>query len=75
LLVDRKAEIVIPVETVPVSVRDPKDDIVLATALTGEADFLVTGDVDLLVLNGHPAFGDLRIVVVREFLAVLSASS
>ncbi|QJE71767.1 putative toxin-antitoxin system toxin component, PIN family [Aerophototrophica crusticola] len=30
--------------------RDPKDDIVLATAVAGGADFIVTGDDDLLAL-------------------------
>ena len=48
ILVDATAIIVEPVVTVPVTVRDPKDEIVLATALGGNADFLVTGDADLL---------------------------
>ena len=30
--------------------RDPDDDAILATALAAEADYLVTGDQDLLVL-------------------------
>ena len=35
--------------------RDPKDDMVLRTLLASEADFLVTGDLDLLALAGqHP---------------------
>jgi putative PIN family toxin of toxin-antitoxin system len=31
--------------------RDPEDDIVLATAIAGRADAIVTGDDDLLVLD------------------------
>jgi uncharacterized protein len=31
--------------------RDPNDQMVIATALSGDADFLVTGDKDLLVLK------------------------
>ncbi len=31
--------------------RDPNDQMILATALSGEADFLITGDKDLLVLK------------------------
>lgn len=42
------------VETEPLAepvCRDPEDGIVLATALAGEADAIVTGDSDLLVLG------------------------
>lgn len=31
--------------------RDPKDDYLIAYAVIGEADYLVTGDKDLLVLE------------------------
>lgn len=36
-----------------ISCRDPDDAWVLASALAGGADLLVTGDRDLLVLNGR----------------------
>jgi len=72
-VIDAKARFVIPAASVPVLVRDPKDEIVLATALGGRADYLVTGDVDLLVLKNAPAIDPLQIVTVREFLAVLDA--
>lgn len=58
----------------PVAVRDMKDEIILATALDGNADYLITGDEDLLTLNGDPALGLLKIVTVREFLEVLVAA-
>ena len=61
-------ERVTPSETIPVAVRDPKDTHLLAAALGGNAAFLVTGDADLLVLNGDPALGPLRIVTARAFL-------
>ena len=48
--------------------RDAKDDPILALGLAGPADFLVSGDADLLVL--HPWRG-IQIVSPRDFLAVL----
>jgi predicted nucleic acid-binding protein len=41
---------------------------VLATALAGKADVIVTGDEDLLVLK---KFGGIRIVSPRQFLKLL----
>ena len=48
----------------PVRVRDPKDAHILAAAVGGDADYLVTGDRDLLVHRGEPRLGQLRIVTV-----------
>jgi predicted nucleic acid-binding protein len=62
-----QGERVLPTETVPVAVRDVKDIHLLAAALGGDADYLVTGDDNLLVLNGDPALGWLRIVTVRTY--------
>ncbi len=56
-------------EPIPAVTRDPKDDYLIAYALVGAADYLVTGDKDLLVLE---QVGDLRIVTPRLFLAVLN---
>ena len=39
--------------------RDPKDNFLLALCQDGRADFLLTGDQDLLVLN---TFGEIRII-------------
>ena len=36
---------------IPAVTRDPKDDYLLAYALVGQADYLVTGDQDLLALG------------------------
>lgn len=47
------------------SSRDPKDDMMLEAAVAGAAEYLVTGDQDLLVLK---EFKGTRIVTPREFL-------
>jgi len=54
--------------TEPVNVcRDPKDDRILELALNGDAGVIVTGDMDLLVLD---PFRGVRIVTPTEFLAL-----
>jgi putative PIN family toxin of toxin-antitoxin system len=50
------------------STRDPKDDPVLACAVDGQADYLVTGDPHLLELE---EFRRIKIVTPGEFLQVL----
>jgi uncharacterized protein len=52
--------------------RDPKDDKFIALAAAGGADFLVTGDKDLLVIG---VYKDTRIVTPSQFLALGAASS
>ena len=47
----------------------PEDDLILATAVSGEVDYLVTGDRKL---QGLHAYEGVRIVSPREFLNVLS---
>lgn len=48
--------------------RDPDDDWVLATAVSGAADVIVTGDEDLLSLVAHEG---IRILSPRRFLEFL----
>lgn len=67
----RHGSIVTPAENVSIVVRDPKDMQVLATALGGDADYLVSGDADLLSLADDPRLGPPRIVTARAFLDVL----
>ncbi|MBI5529513.1 MAG: putative toxin-antitoxin system toxin component, PIN family [Deltaproteobacteria bacterium] len=54
----------------PPTCRDPDDDKFLACAAAGRADFIVTGDDDLLVLKKH---GRCRIVTVKDALALLGS--
>ena len=61
----------IPLDELPIHCRDPKDDAVLACALANDVDYIVTGDDELLSLDGDPALGRLRIVTPRQFLALL----
>jgi uncharacterized protein len=65
------AEIVEPTRTVIAS-RDPNDDHVLACALEAKANFIVTGDKDLLSLG---EFEGVRIVTPRQFLELRGNSS
>lgn len=62
----------IPQTDLPVRLRDPKDDYILAASLGGKADYLVTGDEDLLAVNANPALGKLKIITVSQFLSKIA---
>lgn len=47
--------------------RDPKDNHILATALSAQAEVLITGDQDLLVLDN---FRGIRIMKPTDFLNI-----
>jgi putative PIN family toxin of toxin-antitoxin system len=49
---------------IPQVCRDPNDNIVLACALAGKADYIVTGDPDLLALEEYQ---QIKIITAREF--------
>jgi len=51
--------------------RDIKDDKFLACAVEGKADYIVTGDEDLLLLKEYEG---VKIVAPRKFLEVLNIS-
>ena len=61
-----EAELVTVNETIQVC-RDPKDDRVLETAISGRAEFIVTGDNDLLALN---PFRGVQILSPSQFLSL-----
>ena len=48
--------------------RDPKDNMILAAALSGKADFLVTGDKDILAVR---LVSDCQILPPFKFLEAL----
>ena len=59
------AALVVPARFEQAVCRDPDDDWVLGTAISGQASWLVTGDKDLLELAGRLPF---RIGTPREFV-------
>lgn len=58
-------EIVDPAEVPDNSVRDPKDVPVLSCAVGGKADFIVSGDKDLRVLDSYEG---IPILTAEQFL-------
>jgi putative PIN family toxin of toxin-antitoxin system len=62
-----KAELVEIEESINIC-RDPKDDKFLELAVSGKADFIITGDQDLLVLN---PFRNIEIITANDFLSRL----
>jgi putative PIN family toxin of toxin-antitoxin system len=61
-------EFVAPIPLQAPVCRDPDDDVVLATALAGRVDYLVTGDDDLLALKNYCG---IKIRSPRKFWEVL----
>lgn len=62
-----KAKIVYPAKRVSVC-RDPKDNIILNCCLAAEAEFLITGDKDLLDIINLPF--NLKIITPKEFIKI-----
>ena len=58
-------------EPIPAVLRDPKDNFLLTAAAIGNADYLVTGDRDLLDIRDQ--LTQPQILTVAEFLALLQA--
>lgn len=56
--------------SIPRIVRDPDDDHVLAAAITADANFIATGDQDLLVLKSYQR---IPIVTAVEALRLIEA--
>jgi uncharacterized protein len=58
----------IELQNVPAVSRDPKDDKFLATAVAARAEYVVTEDNDLLVLDPYEG---VRIVTAGQFLTIV----
>lgn len=69
-LIEPDAEFVNGELAFPGACRDPKDDKFIACAGEGNADYIVTGDKDLLDLGTYER---VQIVTVREFLILLES--
>jgi len=52
--------------------NDPDDDVIVNTAYDGNADYIVSGDNDLLKIKN---FRGISIVTVTEILAILEKDS
>ncbi len=64
----RKAELLPPLGTVPPYTRDPKDDKFVACAIIGNAQYLVSVDEDILVLQ---QVGSVQMVTPFTLLPLL----
>ena len=59
------ATLIKPSEKINVIKQDPDDNMILEAAVAGQANYIVTGDPDLLVLK---EFRGIRILTAKEFL-------
>jgi len=57
------------IKTEPTICRDPKDNYLLGLAEFGQANYLVTGDVDLLVIKEYKG---TRIITIKEFEKIIA---
>lgn len=62
------AELAVELPKLRVVPDDPKDDMIVATAVKAKADYLVSGDRHLLSLGEHDG---IRIITPRELLALI----
>jgi len=62
------ASLVPPPSDIPAVVRDPNDDMVLATARAADVAYLITRDLDLLTLQSYEG---ITIVTPEAFMALL----
>jgi putative PIN family toxin of toxin-antitoxin system len=64
-LIALRGEVAVPIRRVKVC-RDPEDDMLIEAAIAGRAEYVVTGDEDLLILK---TFETVGFVTPRLFLA------
>jgi len=66
IVLTRRSTLIEPQPTVNIC-RDPKDNHILDLAISGQANFIITGDDDLLVLN---PFEDIVILTPDDWLKI-----
>ena len=66
------SEVVDVPEAIPRICRDPDDDRVIACAVAGAADMIISGDHDLLALQ---EVGEIAILTAAQFLEMLKLES
>lgn len=66
----RKAEFVMPEEKIFVVLADTSDNKFLEAAITGQTDYIVSGDKHLLDLTEYQS---IPIITAREFIEILEA--
>jgi len=69
-LISALSEVVELPERMPRICRDPDDDLVIACAVVGRADVIVSGDRDLLDLE---QVGEIPILTAAQFLTLIEA--
>jgi len=69
LVSEAALEIVRDLSPVPNVCRDPNDNMIIACAFTAHADYIVTGDEDLLTLQ---SYHDIVIINPRNFEALFT---
>ena len=63
------SEILHKLGPIPNICRDPNDDMIIACAIDGAADYIVTGDEDLLILKRYK---DIVVINPRNFEALFA---
>jgi uncharacterized protein len=66
IVAKRLMTLVVIEEVIIPELRDPKDQMILATAIAGDVQVVISGDKDLLVLN---PYRNISILLPQEFLS------
>jgi len=69
MLPDASAWVPLPPILPRVVPNDPDDDVIVATAVAGRVDAIVSGDADLLALGSHEG---IPVLTPRQFIELLS---
>jgi uncharacterized protein len=67
IVAEAASEILHKLNPIPRICRDPNDDMIIACAIDATADYIVTGDEDLLILKKHK---NIIIINPRNFEAL-----